>query len=188
MGNHPVIPIVPEDETLQEESTMLLDESELSIKKDKVSRRKFSNINKTVILIRANPDDWTESDRIRVGTPNSLMAIGAVLKDVNIPVEIIDFSVLTEEEEVVALGQLPCLLAIPTQILDCRRVNHFETSCLGLGSHLPSCEHGYLDRLPPSRWKPHLFLNSICWDLQINILDSERNLDGFHETPLRGIL
>ena len=72
MNNHPVIPIVTEDEVPQEESTMLLDESKLSIKKDKVSRRKFSNIDKTVILIRANPNDWTKSDRIRVGTPRSM--------------------------------------------------------------------------------------------------------------------
>ena len=73
-----------EENIMQEGSTMLLDESDLSRKRGEISRQKFSNMNKTVILIRANPDDWTESDRIRVGTPNSLMAIGAVLLDVTI--------------------------------------------------------------------------------------------------------
>ena len=97
---------VAEDTLVKEENTLLLDESDLSEKKDKVVRRKFSKMSKTVILIRANPDDWTEADRIRVGTPNSLMAIGAVLQDVNIPVEIIDFSVLTSEEEAETLDKL----------------------------------------------------------------------------------
>ena len=82
-----------------EEGALLLDESALEVKKQTVTRRKFSNMTKTVVLIRPNPDDWTEVDRIRVGTPNSLMAISSVLRDVNIPVEILDFSVLNEEEE-----------------------------------------------------------------------------------------
>ncbi|MBT5401920.1 MAG: hypothetical protein HOL28_00595 [Crocinitomicaceae bacterium] len=82
-----------------EADTLLLDESELEVKKVTVARRKFSNMTKTVVLIRPNPDDWTEVDRIRVGTPNSLMAISSVLREANIPVEILDFSVLNQEEE-----------------------------------------------------------------------------------------
>ena len=49
----------------------------------------FSNMDETVILIRPQPDDWTEVDRIRVGTPISLMTIASVLKDANVPVEIL---------------------------------------------------------------------------------------------------
>jgi anaerobic magnesium-protoporphyrin IX monomethyl ester cyclase len=89
-----------------EEGNLLLDESELEVKKEKAVRRKFSNMTKTVILIRPNPDDWTEIDRIRVGTPNSLMAISSVLREANIPVEIVDFSVLSKEEEIVAIDSL----------------------------------------------------------------------------------
>ena len=58
-----------------EEGVLLLDESELEVKKHTVVRPKFSNMTKTVVLIRPNPDDWTEVDRIRVGTPNSLMLL-----------------------------------------------------------------------------------------------------------------
>ena len=89
-----------------EEGALLLDESALEVKKQTVTRRKFSNMTKTVVLIRPNPDDWTEVDRIRVGTPNSLMAISSVLRDVNIPVEILDFSVLNQEEEEEAIESL----------------------------------------------------------------------------------
>ena len=89
-----------------EADTLLLDESELEVKKVTVARRKFSNMTKTVVLIRPNPDDWTEVDRIRVGTPNSLMAISSVLREANIPVEILDFSVLNQEEEAEAINNL----------------------------------------------------------------------------------
>ena len=89
-----------------EAGTLLLDESDLEAKKHTVTRRKFSNMTKTVVLVRPNPDDWTEVDRIRVGTPNSLMAISSVLRDVNIPVEILDFSVLNQEEEEEAIESL----------------------------------------------------------------------------------
>ena len=89
-----------------EEGVLLLDESELEVKQHTVTRRKFSNMTKTVVLIRPNPDDWTEVDRIRVGTPNSLMAISSVLREVNIPVEILDFSVLNQEEEEKAIESI----------------------------------------------------------------------------------
>jgi len=91
---------------LLEASTMLIDESELNSSGRKVARRKLSNIDKKVILIRANPEDWSEADRIRVGSPSSLMAIASVLKDSNVPVEIVDFSVLTDDEEVECLNNL----------------------------------------------------------------------------------
>ena len=86
-------------DTRLEKGVLLLDESELEVKKHTVTRRKYSNMTKTVVLIRPNPDDWTEVDRIRVGTPNSLMAISSVLRDVNIPVEILDFSVLNKQSD-----------------------------------------------------------------------------------------
>ena len=91
---------------LLEASTMLIDESELNSSGRKVARRKLSNIDKKVILIRANPEDWSEADRIRVGSPSSLMAIASVLQDSNVPVEIIEFSVLTKDEEVECLNNL----------------------------------------------------------------------------------
>ena len=91
---------------LLESSTVLIDESELVSSGRKADRRKLSNIDKKVVLVRANPEDWSEADRIRVGSPSSLMAIASVLKDSNVPVEIVDFSVLTKDEEVECLNNL----------------------------------------------------------------------------------
>ena len=94
------------DLELLESGNVLIDESELKINNQKITRRKLPTMDKKVILIRPNPEDWTEADRLRVGSPSSLLAIASVLQESNVPVEIIDFSVLTKEEEEECLNHL----------------------------------------------------------------------------------
>ena len=94
------------DLELLESGNLLIDETELKINNLKVTRRQFPTMDKKVVLIRPNPEDWTEADRLRVGSPTSLLAIASVLQKSNVPVEIIDFSVLTQEEEEECLNHL----------------------------------------------------------------------------------
>jgi anaerobic magnesium-protoporphyrin IX monomethyl ester cyclase len=91
---------------LLESGNVLIDEKELKINNRKIARRQLPTMDKKVVLIRPNPEDWTEADRLRVGSPSSLLAIASVLQESNIPVEIIDFSVLTEEEEEKCINHL----------------------------------------------------------------------------------
>ena len=89
------------------------------------------------------------------------------------------------EEEINTIRKLASLLTISTEVLDGRWVNDVDSGGARLGSHLATGEHGNLHRLAATCWETDLLLDTVCWVLQVDVLQVERELDGLSELALR---
>ena len=90
------------------------------------------------------------------------------------------------KEEVVLVGDLLGLSLLATEVFDVLRREDSKTGSLGLGGGFAGGEHGDLEFTTSTGRKTNLFLDTVGWVLQVDILDGERDVHGFDKLSLGG--